>query len=202
DRPAPEMTEALASLFERQGKLADAVGLLTDALAKRPRDEALLYSLGALYERRGETARALSQMRSVLEVNPENANAMNFIGYTLAEKGVELEEAERLVARALELKPDSGSFLDSLGWVYYRRGEVTRAVETLERACELSPGEPTILEHLGDAYRRAAKRAQAQEAYKKALEAIKQSPELADSRTQRSGLERKLKLLSSGGPDR
>jgi tetratricopeptide (TPR) repeat protein len=202
ERPVPEIFEALANTFERQGKLGEAIALLVDALSKRPRDEVLLYTLGAAYEKKGETARALAQMRAVLDLNPENANAMNFIGYTLAEQGVEFDEAERLLGRALELKPDSGSFLDSLGWVYYRRGDTSRAVETLERAAALAPGEPTILEHLGDAYRRATKKAQAQEAYRKALEALKESTEAAEARTQRAGVERKLKMLSTDSADR
>jgi tetratricopeptide (TPR) repeat protein len=200
--PDPELFQALASLHERQGKLVEAISVLTDALLKRPNDEGLLFSLGAVYERKGESAKALAQMRAVLDINPENANAMNFIGFTLAEQGLELDEAERLVARALELKPDSGAFLDSLGWVYYRRGDLERAVETLERACVLAPGEPAIFEHLGDAYRRSAKRSEAQAAYRKALEALKGSPEMSEARRQRATLERKLKMLSSENGDR
>ncbi len=202
ERPASELFEALAATYEREGKHAEAISLLSTALAKSPRDEVLLYTLGAAYERKGEFDKSIAQMRLVLQVNPDNAAAMNFIGYSLAEKGRDLEEAERLVRRALELRPDSGAFLDSLGWLYYRRGEYQRAVDTLERASALDPGEPLISEHLGDAYRRIAKKMQATEAYRRALEALLAAPELQEVKGQKQGLERKLKTLSTETADR
>ncbi len=195
EKPAAEIFEALSGLYERGGRLGDAVSLLTQALRKRPKDEQLLYALGTVYERKGDTPRSLEKMRAVLEVNPENANAMNFIGYVLAETGQNFEEAEKLLLRALELKPENGSFLDSLGWVYFRRGETERAVETLQRANAVSPNEPTINEHLGDAWAKAARKKDAVEAYQRALNAIKDDPEVAENKGQRGGLEKKLKAL-------
>lgn len=197
DRPQSETVEALANLYERQGRLGDAVALLNQALAKRPRDELLLYALAALYERKGEVQRSIDKMRAVLELNPENANAMNFIGYTLADKSLDLDEAERLLGKALELRPDSGAFLDSLGWLYFRRGDFPRAVSTLEKATALAPGESTIEEHLGDAYLQSTRRAEAADAYRRALEALKENPELADSKAQRAAVERKLKAVTT-----
>lgn len=195
DKPTPESFEALAGLYERQGRLADAISLLTDALRKRPRDELLLYALGTVYERKGEVQKSLEKMRAVLDVNPDNANAMNFIGYTLADRGMDYEEAEKLLTRALELKPDTAAYLDSLGWMFFRRGEMSKAVETLERATEVSPGEPTIEEHLGDAYAKAARKDEAIKRYKRALEVLREAPELAESKGQRATIEKKLKAL-------
>ncbi|HME91213.1 MAG TPA: tetratricopeptide repeat protein, partial [Myxococcaceae bacterium] len=120
----------------------------------------------------------------------------------LAEKSRDLDEAERLVKRALELEPESGSFLDSLGWVYFRRGQYKRAVEALERAAELDPEEPLIIEHLGDAYHRTGKKVQAAQAYRRALKALIAVPELQEQKGQRQGLERKLKMLSSASSRR
>jgi tetratricopeptide (TPR) repeat protein len=195
DKPTPESFEALAGLYERQGRLADAISLLTDALRKRPRDELLLYALGTVYERKGEVQKSLEKMRAVLDVNPDNANAMNFIAYTLADRGMDYEEAEKLLTRALELKPDTAAYLDSLGWMFFRRGEMSKAVETLERATEVSPGEPTIEEHLGDAYAKAARKDEAIKRYKRALEVLREAPELAESKGQRATIEKKLKAL-------
>jgi tetratricopeptide (TPR) repeat protein len=196
DKPTAETFEALAGLYERQGRQSDAIALLNDALRKRPRDELLLYALGTVYERKGEVQKSLEKMRAVLDVNPDNANAMNFIGYTLAEKGMDFEEAEKLLMRALELKPDTGAYLDSLGWVYFRKGETTRAIELLERATDVSPGEPTIEEHLGDAYARSARPKEAAVRYRRALDAIRDAPELADNKSQKATLERKLRSLN------
>jgi tetratricopeptide (TPR) repeat protein len=195
DKPTPESFEALAGLYERQGRLADAISLLTDALRKRPRDELLLYALGTVYERKGEVQKSLEKMRAVLDVNPDNANAMNFIGYTLADRGLDYEEAEKLLTRALELKPDTAAYLDSLGWVFFKRGDTGKAIDTLERATEVSPGEPTIEEHLGDAYARGARPSDAISRYRRALDTLREAPELAESKSQKSSIEKKLKAL-------
>jgi len=199
---SPELIAALAELYHRNGRSRQAVGLLSEALAKTPEDQTLLYALGAAYERSGDFEQSIAQMRLLLKVNPEHAAAMNFIGYSLAEKSRDLDEAERLVKRALELEPESGSFLDSLGWVYFRRGQYKRAVEALERAAELDPEEPLIIEHLGDAYHRTGKKVQAAQAYRRALKALIAVPELQEQKGQRQGLERKLKMLSSASSRR
>ncbi|MGZ6079922.1 MAG: tetratricopeptide repeat protein, partial [Myxococcaceae bacterium] len=155
------------------------------------------YALATAYDRQGDADKALAQMRAVLALHADNAAAMNFIGYLLAQKRKDLPEAERLVLRALELRPDTGSFLDSLGWVYFQRGEYQRAVEALERASQLEPDEPVILEHLGDAYREASRRTDAVSAWRRAIEVLTLDPEAADPPLQRMQLERKLKMLSS-----
>ncbi len=195
-REDTDWVEALAGTYERQGRFQEALDVLLEALRARPNDESLLFSLGAVYERKGDHDKSMQAMRAVLDINPENALAMNFIGYSLADRGVNFEEAERLVMRALELKPDSGEFLDSLGWLHFRRGDFTRAVDLLERAAALAPGEPTIHEHLGDAYRQSSRPGQARDAYQRALETLRRSPERAESKHQRASLEKKLKQLS------
>ncbi len=193
----PELVEALAELYQRENRAGDAIALLSQAVARNPKDETLLYTLGTAYERKGDFDKSIAQMRQLLEINPEHAAAMNFIGYSLTEKGKDLDEAERLVMRALELNPDSGAFLDSLGWLYFRRADYQRAVDTLERAAALDPDEPLIIEHLGDAYRRIAKNAKAAEAYRRALDVLIAAPELQEQKGQKQGLEHKLKLLST-----
>ena len=196
-----ELVTALSQIFSRTGAHAEAVSVLTEALKAHPRDEDLLYALGAALERSGATQEALVRMRELLEVNPQNAAALNFIGYTLADHGEQLEEAERLVRRALALHPESGAYLDSLGWVQFRRGDVVRATTTLERAAELEPDEPTILEHLGDAYGGVSRRDAAVGAYRRALEAMRTSDDPA-ARERTAVVERKLKALTSPVADR
>lgn len=195
---SPELFEAMAQLYERQGRAAEGLQLLREALAHRPRDESLLYILGAAYERSGDLDLSIRKMRAVLEVNPQNAAAMNFIGYTLAERGRDYDEAERLLVRALELRPDSGEFLDSLGWIYFRKGQLEAAVTTLERAERLAPDEPVIIEHLGDAYRSVRRLEDARKAYRRALETLQLLAEpTSEQDRQRAALEQKLKLLST-----
>jgi tetratricopeptide (TPR) repeat protein len=196
-----ELVAALAQIFSRTGAHAEAVAVLTESLQAHPRDEELLYALGTALERSGATAEALARMRQLLELNPKNAAALNFIGYTLADRGEQLEEAERLVRRALAIQPDSGAYLDSLGWVQFRRGDLVRAAGTLERAAELDPDEPTILEHLGDAYGVVYRRDDAAAAYRRALEAIRTTDD-PEARERTAVVERKLKALASPVADR
>jgi len=191
----PELYVALADALARAGRPADAIPLLRGALGPRPRDEELLFALGAAYERTGEVELAVAQMKALLVMNPDHAEAMNFVGYAWAERGERLDEAERLVRRALELKPRSGHILDSLGWVLFQRGDTRRAVELLEQADALSGPDPTILEHLGDAYRANARPLDAAQAYRRAL-ATNGDDELPGERgKRRASLERKLREL-------
>lgn len=201
-KPAPELHEALASTLRRQDRSAEAVALLRDAISRQPREPALRYVLATVLLGQGDEDGALTWMRGVLELDPEHAAAMNFIGYLLAQRGRDLAEAERLVRRALRLRPDTGSFLDSLGWIHYQRGDYPRALQSLERAAELEPEEPVILEHLGDAYQRVSRPGDAAGAWRRALEVLALHPEAADPPDQRALIERKLKLLSTGASDR
>jgi tetratricopeptide (TPR) repeat protein len=196
-----ELVTALSQIFSRTGAHAEAVSVLTEALKAHSRDEDLLYALGTVLERSGATQQALARMRELLEVNPQNAAALNFVGYTLADHGEQLEEAERLVRRALAIHPDSGAYLDSLGWVQFRRGDMVRATGTLERAAELEPDEPTILEHLGDAYGGVSRRDAAVGAYRRALEAMRTTDD-PTARERTAVVERKLKALTSPVADR
>jgi Flp pilus assembly protein TadD len=105
------------------------------------------------------------------------------------------------VTRALELRPESGYFLDSLGWVAFRKGEVARAVGLLEEADRISGPEPTILEHLGDAYLAAGRPADAALAWQRALRSIAagESLDLPDrTALQKAGIQRKLEALPAG----
>ena len=191
----PELYAALADALGRAGRPAEAIPLLRGALAPRPRDEELLFALGAAYERAGEMDLAVSQMRALLVVNPDHAEAMNFVGYAWAERGERLDEAERLVRRALELKPRSGHILDSLGWVLFQRGDPRRALELLEQADALAGPDPTILEHLGDAYLANARPVDAAAAYRRALAAPGDDELPAERGKRRATLERKLRDL-------
>jgi Flp pilus assembly protein TadD len=92
----------------------------------------------------------IAAMEKVIALDPKNATALNYLGYTFADRNMRLPEAEQLIRRALEIRPDDGYFLDSLAWVHFRRGDYKRAEEELLRALRFVPDDPVILEHLGD----------------------------------------------------
>jgi Tfp pilus assembly protein PilF len=112
----------------------------------------------------------MEAMRKVISLDPKHANALNYLGYTYADLGQNLDEAERLIKEALKYKPNDGYITDSLGWVYYKKGEFDKAIIYLKKAVELVPDDPIMLEHVGDAYLKLDDRENALKYYKKSLE--------------------------------
>ena len=194
---APDVLEALTGFYARQARLDDAVSLFSAALARMPRDEALTAALASVLEKKGQWRQAVAQMRTLLDADPQNAAALNFIGYTTAQNGGDLDEAESHARRALVVRPDNPAFLDTLGWVLVKRGRCDEASTLLERAVEASPEDPTLYEHLGEASLKAGKKSRAQECFSRALELLTQNPDEAERPGQRADLERRLKLLSA-----
>jgi tetratricopeptide (TPR) repeat protein len=96
-----------------------------------------------------------------LTVSPDDAFTLNYLGYWWADEGRNLDEAIKLIEKAVELRPESGYFVDSLGWVHYKLGNYPVAVELLEKATTLEPADPVIFDHLGDAYWRLNRYAEA-----------------------------------------
>lgn len=158
-----------ATLDEDGKDIKTAITTLEAAVEKFPRDERVRYYLGSLYDRQGLSDRGLEQMEEILKINPENVDALNYIGYTWTTKGIRLNDAEKLLRRAIGLKPDNGYIQDSWGWYLYVRGRVNEAVVELEKAARLKPSEATILEHLADAYLKSNLREKALNQYKDAL---------------------------------
>jgi tetratricopeptide (TPR) repeat protein len=194
DDAAARAAAALAWLDA--GAAREAIPLLEEALAERPAEVALRFWLGVAHESAGDLDAALGHMNALLAIEPDHADALNFVGYSWADRGERLDEAEALLRRALELRPATPAYLDSLGWVYFRKGDVARAVEALERADRLGGPEPTVLEHLGDAYRLAGRASDAATAYQSALSALGVATGPRPSRDlQRGALERKIQEL-------
>lgn len=190
-----ELYEALAASLDKAGRGAEAIALLKQAAAGRPRDETIRYALGVAYEKAGDRDAAVGTMQELIAMSPDHADALNFVGYSFAERGVRLDEAEKLVGRALELRPGNGYFMDSLAWVYFQKGDYVRAVGLLEKADAASDGDPTILEHLGDAYRRAGRPADAEKAWRRALRALREGAE-PERPTQQAAIEHKIREVA------
>ncbi len=108
-------------------------------------------------------------MQTVLKLDPDHAEALNFIGYLYADRGIHLDEAERMIKKALQLKPGNGYMIDSLGWVYFRQNRLDEAIRYLKEAAEALPEDAAISEHLGDVYIRSGQIREAVEAYEHAI---------------------------------
>ncbi len=109
-------------------------------------------NLGVTLERLDQTRAAEKHLKLALEMNPDDAFALNYLGYWWADQGHNLEEAITLIERAVKLRPNSGYFVDSLGWVHFRLGDAETAVKFLEQATVLEPADSEITGHLGDVY--------------------------------------------------
>ena len=175
---------ALLEAFDRAGRVQEAEQLLAAASRAHPGSDALLYGLANAQDRAGQRQKALVTMRKVLAQQPQHAGALNYIGYTLTEEGgpAALKEAETLLARAVELRPDDGAIADSYGFCLLKLGRESQALFELRRADRLSPGDPVILSHLGDALLAAGLRAEATEAFRGALLRLAPAPRRAQHR--------------------
>jgi len=146
---------AIAQVYEK-GKNYPEMNTALEEAEKRAasKDDKVtpMFMRGAMYEREKKFDEAEKQFRKVLEVDPENAAALNYLGYMLADQNVRLQEAQELVQKAVEQEPSNGAYLDSLGWVYYRLNRLDDAEHQLQRSLQLISKDPTIHDHLGDVY--------------------------------------------------
>jgi tetratricopeptide (TPR) repeat protein len=106
----------------------------------------------SVYEKQKEYDRAESLLKELIKVNPKNAGALNYLGYMLADRGIRLNEALDYVKQALEIDPENGAYLDSLGWAYFKMNDLEKAEIYLLKAEQREREDPVINEHLGDLY--------------------------------------------------
>jgi len=186
---------ALVSVYVDEENYEAAAQELETARGLAEGDESLLgnvrYLLGVVYDEQGKDALALSMWQANLRVNPQDADSNNATAYYYAERGTNLEEALELVEKALAAEPENGAYLDTLGWVYYKMGDLKSAVDALTKAVEKS-GDAVILDHLGDALLASGDASGAMAAWKRALSS---KPKARD----RANIEEKIKVNSSEG---
>jgi len=140
---------AEAQLLREAGQAPEAHALLEQALAATADDPDLLYETALMAERVGKLEVMETHLRRLMQIKPDSAHAYNALGYSLADHGRKLDEAQALIAKALELSPDDPFILDSMGWVLYRRGDLPSALDHLQRAFGLR-ADPEIAAHLGE----------------------------------------------------
>jgi len=159
-----------ARALKESGAPARAIEVLEPSAKANPNDAATQFALADLYNDAGRVMDAERTLRQLLMVEPANADALNYLGYMLAERRQQLDEAVRLVRRALDLEPDNPSFLDSLGWAYYQQGKMEDAEKYLVPAAEKLPKNSVIQDHMGDVFARRGKWQDAIGAWQKALD--------------------------------
>jgi tetratricopeptide (TPR) repeat protein len=142
---------AADALF-RAGEPEEGEELLRTWRDQEPDNPWAYFSLGQYLEQRENFRQMEKEMREAIRLNPEFADALNHLGYSMADRNVELDKALAYINRAIDLDPWNAAYLDSLGWVYYRMGEYEKARRPLETAAGTRPADAVVLEHLGDLY--------------------------------------------------
>jgi tetratricopeptide (TPR) repeat protein len=171
---AKERSEALdvefakAALLEDSGKSGEAIGLLQLALERFPDHPGLRYQIALIQDKAGLTRESVKSFESLLKDRPDDASLLNALGYSLADRNQKLPRAETLIRKALESSPDNPAFLDSLGWVRYRRGDTTGALPFMERAYRIFP-DAEIASHWGEILWVSGKQAEARALWARSL---------------------------------
>jgi len=152
----PEPLVDLGDILRSRDKFDDAVDAYDEAFSRipelKPYHWRLLYARGIALERAKRWPRAEKDFLMALEFEPEQPFVLNYLGYSWIEQGQNLDEAQGMIRKAVEQRPDDGYIVDSLGWAYYQIGKYEDAVRELERAVELRPEDAVINDHLGDAF--------------------------------------------------
>jgi tetratricopeptide (TPR) repeat protein len=168
-----EVQMAMGNLLRRDEKFAESVlaydkaqQLVTDASAE---SWSLYYGRGIALERTKQWARAENDFKRALQLNPDQPDVLNYLGYSWIDRGENLPEARRLIELAYSKSPENGFIVDSLGWAMYLAGDYKNATTYLEKAVELEPADATLNDHLGDAYWKVGRKTEARFQWRRAL---------------------------------
>ena len=166
----PRFPRLRARALVESGDVARALAVLEPTAKAFPKDAATQFQLADLYNDAGRDADAERTLRQLLQVEPGNAQVLNYLGYLLAERGRQLDEAVRLIERALDLDAGNPYYLDSLGWAHFRRGDLDAAEKYLAPAAQKLPRNAEVQNHLGDLLARRGRWADAIAAWTRALD--------------------------------
>ncbi|HUZ05440.1 MAG TPA: tetratricopeptide repeat protein, partial [Acidobacteriaceae bacterium] len=185
----------LAQMYTRLSRWKDAANTLdqADKLSQKPEDQVfVLFLRGALAERQKHLDAAEVEFRKALAIAPDNALALNYLGYIMADHNMNLNEAIKLIQRAVQMDPQNGAYLDSLGWANLKMGQYALAEENLQRASELMPDDPTVHDHLGELYAKTGRLKQAITQWERSLQEYSHSAPADAEPSDVSKVEKKL----------
>jgi len=169
----PIIQMSLGDLLRQQSDYAGAVVAYEKAISlyDKPQDASwrAFYVRGISYERTDQWDKAEADLRFALELRPDEPRVLNYLGYSLLEMNLKLDEALAMIEKAVKASPDSGYIIDSLGWALFRMGRYNDAVDPMERAVELMPLDPVVNDHVGDVYWAVGRQREANFQWRRAL---------------------------------
>ncbi len=201
----PYITYSLAVSLSQAKRHPQAMAAFSDAQAEAEvsREEMLTagfyFTYGAAAEQAQLFDKATELLKRSLDLEPNNAQTLNYLGYMWVDRGEHLEEAGEMIKKAVSMDPEKGEYLDSLGWYYYKKGDPERALTELLRAQESilredKKDDPTVLEHIGDAYAKQGKNAEALSYWQKSLALDQENKKVSDK------IEAAKQKVTSGAP--
>jgi len=168
----------LYTLAKRPREAVQAVSQALSAAKSKDEKEIIKLTLATMQQTNGDANAAEITLREILKESPRNSVALNNLGYFLAERGEKLDEALKLIQQALEIDPNNSSFLDSLGWTYYKLGKLPEAEKNLKAALRIDNTSATVQEHLGDVHQKQGRAELAKSAWQKALALASEADEI------------------------
>ena len=189
----PQFYSFYASILDEDRDYKKGVGLLEGAVKRFPENTQLHFYLGSMYDHIGRADDTVNEMRRVLAIDGDYTQALNYLAYLFAERGQNLEEAERLARKAMTLQPGDAFILDTVGWVLFKKGRIEESIQYLEAAYKIKMEESVIAEHLGDAYDVFELSEKAREMYLKAAATENDPNKASKIRAKISSLESKAR---------
>ncbi|MDR4463691.1 MAG: tetratricopeptide repeat protein [Nitrospira sp.] len=167
-QPEPHIVLGLAHLQSEEFEKASQAFL--EGIRHNPKNADLHFNLGTVYDKLNRFDDVEHAMETALALDPHHADALNYLGYSYAERGIKIDQALSLTKRAVALKPENGYYVDSLGWAFYKSGQLSEALTEIKRAVSLVGDDPVIYEHLGEIYMKQQKTTDARDAWLHSLE--------------------------------
>ncbi len=205
----PFITYGLALALSKAKRHEESLSIFAQAEAdvekrnEEPLDASFYFNYGAAAEQAGKLDKAAELLKQSIELDPNAAQAYNYLGYMWADRGERLEEAGILIKKAIELDPENGAYLDSLGWYYFKSGDSDRAIKELLRARdnilrEDKRDDAVVLDHIGDTYSKLGKIPEALSYWQKAITLEQEDKSLAAKITEK--IEAAKQKVTSGAP--
>lgn len=198
----PQFYALYGSLLDDTKQYDRAARMLKGAVDKFPTHAQLQFFYGSVLDRVGQKDESVAIMKKVISIDKDHVQALNFLAYAYADSGRNLDEAETLVRRAMNLQPNDAYVMDTLGWVLYKKGQFGEAIRTLETAYKMQPDESVIAEHLGDAYYRQQMPEKAKKLYSRAAELETNVAHADKIRAKVASIDRQVQTLGTGPSER
>lgn len=166
----PEGHIVLGLAYLQQDQFERSVEVFEEGIRNNPTNADLYFNQGTAYDKLNRFDDVVRSMETAIKLDPHHADALNYLGYSYAEKGIKIDQALSLTKQAVALKPENGYYVDSLGWAFFKSGQLPEALKQIQRAAALVGDDPVIYEHLGDIYAKQERLSDAREAWLHSLE--------------------------------